>query len=135
MQSILIGVQRENLFSTITNIQAVGLESASAEYAILGGIERGTTSEDTNSFFDEYDWLVPNEFGYNYEVRASLFDGGALGTFDTFVAAENSPNWSVFALRSFGAQIAQAIIDFDFRRKGDTNILLSKRVTLIAEVT
>jgi hypothetical protein len=132
MQSILIGVQRENLFSTITSVFAFGFDSATAVYSILGGIEEAATTEDFNFFSDQYDWLRPNSFGYNYEVRALLFDGGPVtGTFDTFIAADSSPNWSVSV--SQPNQVRQGIIDFDFRRKGDTNILLSKQVTLIAE--
>jgi hypothetical protein len=132
MQSILIGVQRENLFSTITNIQASGFESASAEYRIVGGVERATTSEDGFTFpAEEHDWLRPNNFGYNYEVRASLFNGGPVnGIFDTFIAADSNPNWLVFINRS-GENIS-ATIDFEFRRKGDTNILLTKQVFLSA---
>jgi hypothetical protein len=132
MQSILIGVQRENLFSTITNIQAVGLESATAQYRIVGGIERATTSEDGFTFpAEEHDWLVPNQFGYNYEVRATLFVGGPVnGTFDTFIAADSNPSWLVFINRS--NESVSATIDFDFRRKGDTNILLTKQVSLSA---
>ena len=142
MQSILIGVQRENLFSTITSVTAgqEGQSSASAEYMIIGGIERGTATEDfTIILQSEFDWLVPNNFGYNYEVRATKVSGGAAfsvgSTFDTFVDTNTNPSWvasddisNMFPLSATG------VIDFDFRRKGDTNILLTKRVELIASV-
>lgn len=129
MQSIAIGTTRENLVSNISSVLAFGFESARAEYRIVGGIEQATIIEDGSNFIQSFSWLVPDQFGYNYEVRASLFNGGpVLGTFDTFIAADSNPNWLVFINRSGQSVFAQ--IDFDFRRKGDTNILLSKRVDL-----
>jgi hypothetical protein len=129
MQSIAIGTTRENLFSTIASVQAFGFETASASYQIIGGVEEAITTEDFNNFIDPYDWLVPNEFGYNYEVRATLLNGSVNGTFNTFIAANDNPNWSVFT--SLGS--VQGTIRIEFRRKGDTNILLSKDVFLSAD--
>jgi hypothetical protein len=128
MQSIAIGTTRENLVSTITSVQAFGFETASASYQIIGGIEEAVTTEDFNNFIEFYDWLVPNNFGYNYEVRATLLNGSVNGTFNTFIAANDDPVWSLFA--SLGS--VQGTIRLEFRRKGDTNILLSKDVFLSA---
>jgi hypothetical protein len=128
MQSILIGVRRENLVSTITSVQAFGFEFASASYLILGGIEESQVAEDFNNFIQSYSWLVPDQFGYNYEVRATLLNGSVFGTLNTFIAANDNPTWSVFT--SLGS--VQGTIRIDFRRKGDTNILLTKDVVLSA---
>jgi len=134
MQSILIGVQRENLFSTITSVEAFGFESASAQYQILGGIERSSEQDDFGELTEEYDWLVPNEFGYNYEVRATLLSGTVpSGTFDTFIGADTTPNWTVLVSQQNDSQFG--FIRLDFRRKGDTNILLTKDVFLSAQTT
>jgi hypothetical protein len=131
MQAVLIGVQRENLVSNISSVAAFGFETASAVYRILGGIEEKSVQEDFNNFVESYDWLVPNQFGYNYEVRATLFSGGPVnGTFNTFVAADSNPNWSVLVSQS--GQASAGTITVDFRRKGDTNILLTKNVFLSA---
>jgi hypothetical protein len=134
MQSVLIGVQRENLFSTITSVFAFGSNFAAASYQIDGGIERANSGGDFGSFIEEYDWLIPRQFGYNYEVRATNIGGGPMfGTFNTFFAAESGPTWGV-EISQFG-QVRQGDIIVDFRRKGDTNILLSKQVTFYAETT
>jgi hypothetical protein len=129
MQSVLIGVQRENLFSTITSVQAFGFETASASYQIIGGEEVGTTVEDgVAQPAQASDWLVPTAFSYNYEIRATLLSGSTDGTFGTFLDPGSNPNWSVFA--SLGS--VQGTIRLEFRRKGDTNILLTKDVFLLA---
>lgn len=134
MQSVLIGVQRENLFSTIFSVAAFGFDSATALYSITGGVEAGIIIEDglpSSTGFG--DWLVPNQFGYNYEVRATLTSGFVDGTFNTFIAADSNPTWSI-STSQFG-DVKSGTISLDFRRKGDTNILLTKTVSLHAELT
>lgn len=133
MQSVLIGVQRENLFSTIFSVTAFGFESATAIYGITGGREVSITVEDGVPFSGESDWLVPNQFGYNYEVRATLTSGFVDGTFNTFIAADSNPTWRVDVFQ-FG-DVNSGTISLDFRRKGDTNILLTKTVSLQAEAS
>jgi hypothetical protein len=133
MQAVLIGVQRENLVSTITSVAAFGFETATAIYSILGGIEEKTEQADFNSFTESYDWLIPNQFGYNYEVRATLSFGSVSGTFNTFIAADSNLSWSVFV--SQNGDVSSGTISLDFRRKGDTNILLTKSVFLTADTT
>lgn len=132
LQTLLAGGVRLG-FSFVTPSSIVvspTVATASFNLQADGDIDATATN---NTIADRDDWLAPKIGMSGYEVRATLQSGGPMttGTMGSYLALSSDRTWT---LVQSGIGSIGAVVRYEFRKTGDTAILLTKDVTFNAQV-
>jgi hypothetical protein len=138
IQNILIGMHRENIINngTASGSAAGNIDDdqITVDYFVNGGFEKVTSVVGfTETEISNQQWLRPDDFVYNYEVRFTHTSGNVPFGVDgvTFYSLDLPQGFGLQA--EVGGQTNDekaTTVTVDFRRKGDTNILYTKTVEL-----
>lgn len=134
LQVLLGGVGDRLAFSFITPTSVIvgpGTATASFNLQSDGDIDATATN---NTIADRDDWIAPKINMAQYEVRATLQSGGPMtsGTMGSYLTLGTNRVWT---LAQAGVGSIGAVVRYEFRKTGDTAILLTKDVTFNAQVT